>query len=163
MCLCIPPYREINFMSHNQTPPETTPVADDTVLNPEASSERQTDVNPFLSKAKLSKSITLWLIACILILFFSSHIVNPNGINWTVLILQSLPLVLLIPSLKSGHYRAYSWLCFIMLLYFIFAVMGALKSTAGLFDYLFLLFIVTLFNVVMMASRWLQRVQKNTI
>lgn len=113
------------------------------------------------SKAHISKMLTLFLITSMLILFASNQMINAHDTNWTALTLQSLPLVLLLPSLIGNHYRAYSWLCFIMLLYFIFAVMNALISTAGTVDYLFLLLTVLTFIAAMMASRWLQRVQKH--
>lgn len=114
------------------------------------------------NKAHISKTLTLFFIASMLVLFISHQILNIHDINWTALTLQSLPLVLLLPSLIGNHYRAYSWLCFIMLLYFIFAVMNALISTADTVDYLFLVLTVLIFITAMMASRWLQRVQKYT-
>ena len=115
------------------------------------------------SKAQISKVLTLFFVASMLVLFISHQILNTHNINWTALSLQSLPLILLLPSLMGNHYRAYSWLCFIMLLYFIFAVMNALISTAGIVDYLFLLLTMLTFIAAMMASRWLQRVQKHTL
>lgn len=114
------------------------------------------------SKARASKILTLFFTASMLALFIINQIFSTQNINWTALILQSLPLMLLLPSLIGSHYRAYSWLCFIMLLYFIFAVMNALISTASIADYLFLLLTTLTFIAAMMASRWLQRVQKHT-
>jgi len=75
-------------------------------------------------------------------------------------IIQTLPLFILAPSLLSRYYRAFSWLCFIMLLYFIMAVMGALSSIANILDYLFVLFTVALFISSMLCSRYAQRLQK---
>lgn len=114
------------------------------------------------SKAQKSKALTLFFVASMLALFIFNQIFSTHNINWTALILQSLPLALLLPSLIGNHYRAYSWLCFIMLLYFIFAVMNALISTANITDYLFLSLTILTFTAAMMASRWLQRVYKQT-
>lgn len=114
------------------------------------------------NKAQKSKALTLFFVASMIALFVFNQISSTHSTNWTALILQSLPLVLLLPSLLGNHYRAYSWLCFIMLLYFIFAVMNALISTANITDYLFLLLTILTFIAAMMASRWLQRVYKQT-
>ncbi len=67
---------------------------------------------------------------------------------------------MLLPGLLSQYYRVYSWLCFIILLYFVVAVMGAFSSVSKPSDYVFLFFTVVLFNVSMMCSRYAQRVQK---
>jgi len=114
------------------------------------------------NKAQISKRLTLFFVTSMLVLFITNQLFATHDINWTALSLQSLPLILLLPSLIGNHYRAYSWLCFIILLYFIFAVINAFISTAGIADYLFLLLTTLTFIAAMMASRWLQRVQKQT-
>ena len=61
--------------------------------------------------------------------------------------------ILLLPGLLKNYYRGYSWLCFVLLVYFVFAVQGSLMSTAGLLDHIFLFLTVILFIVAMMTSR----------
>ncbi|MFT5083157.1 MAG: putative membrane protein [Lentisphaeria bacterium] len=74
--------------------------------------------------------------------------------------LQSVPLLALLPGMLSKSYRSFSWLCFVLLIYFIFAVERALTSVATLTDIIFLALVITLFITSMMTSRWLQRTLK---
>jgi len=83
-----------------------------------------------------------------------------GGFNIVIFCIQAIPLLLLLPGLISQYYRVYSWLCFVILLYFVVAVMGAFASTAKISDFVFLSFTVVLFIVSMMCSRYAQRVQK---
>jgi len=89
------------------------------------------------------------------------EVLRPNGPNWFILTIQVLPLAAFIPSLISQYYRVYSWLCFVMLLYFVLAVMASLSSIATVLDYIYLALTVYIFNCSMMCSRYAQRVQKN--
>lgn len=84
-----------------------------------------------------------------------------TGTNWIVFGIQILPLLCFIPGLMSQYYRVYSWLCFVMLLYFIVAVMEVSASTATATDGLFLALVTLLFTSSMFCSRYAQRVQKN--
>ena len=111
----------------------------------------------FIRYQRISRALFIALLT--LILYW--NLTRPSGFNWVVMSMQFLPLLALVPGLYSQHYRAYSWLCFMMLLYFIFAVQGAFASTANLSDYLFVLLCMSLFCSSMMCSRYAQRVQKN--
>ena len=76
---------------------------------------------------------------------------------WTAWSLQSLPLLLLLPGLLQKHYRSYSWLCFLLLLYFISYVVQVYASNRNGYDIAGLLVIVGLFITAMFSSRQLQR------
>ena len=75
----------------------------------------------------------------------------------TALTLYTLPLLLLLPGLIQRHYRSYSWLCFLMLIYFTSYVVQVYSSTRGIYDWAGLTLSVILFVSAMYASRWLQR------
>jgi uncharacterized membrane protein len=76
---------------------------------------------------------------------------------WKIWLLQSIPLLLLLPGLLQKHYRSYSWLCFLMLAYFTNYVVQVYSPSRGLLDWIGLLLSVVIFVSAMLASRWLQR------
>lgn len=94
-----------------------------------------------------------------LVLFLVSWNIFRSGGTplWTILVIQLLPLLAFLPGIIKKHYRTYSWLCFVLLFYFIRAVEGVFMSNANAMDWLFLLLVVALFINSMLCSRWLQR------
>lgn len=97
--------------------------------------------------------------ASLQVLFVYWNFTRPSGSNITVLLIQALPLLVFLPGLLKNHYRTYSWVCFIILFYFVQAVAGAFTSTANITDLIFVALTVYLFVTAMMASRWAQRLQ----
>ncbi|WP_075185821.1 DUF2069 domain-containing protein [Teredinibacter haidensis] len=94
------------------------------------------------------------------ILFLGWCFTRASGPNWVVLSAQSLPLLVLLPGLWQKYYRSYSWLCFVILMYFVKGIDGVFMSTANWSDALFVALTVTTFISAMLAARWLQRQQK---
>ncbi|SMF03139.1 Uncharacterized membrane protein [Alteromonadaceae bacterium Bs31] len=111
-------------------------------------------------KTKFGVLATALSYSAILLLFTFWHFSRESGPNWVVYLLQSLPLLLLLPGLVQKYYRSYSWLCFLMLIYFVKAVDGAFMSTANWSDFIFVALTSSTFIAAMMASRWLQRLAK---
>ncbi|WP_045858234.1 DUF2069 domain-containing protein [Teredinibacter purpureus] len=99
-------------------------------------------------------------VAGLILLFIGWHLSRNSGPNWVVLLAQSVPVLLLLPGLWQKYYRSYSWLCFLMLVYFVKAVDGAFTSTANWTDGVFVFLTSSLFISAMLAARWLQRMQK---
>lgn len=93
----------------------------------------------------------------LVLLLLGWNIFRPGGPLWAILIVQLLPLLAFLPGIIKKYYRTYSWLCFILLFYFIRAVEGVFLSNANAADWLFLLLVVVLFINSMLCSRWLQR------
>lgn len=112
------------------------------------------------SKLKVALFATYSLYSLLLLLFVYWNINRESGFMAGVLIVQTLPLVALLPGMLKNRYRSFSWLCFILLFYFIFAVERVFSSLRGLQDFIFVTIVVALFIASMMASRWLQRQQK---
>ena len=110
----------------------------------------------------LSKYIILACYGLMLVLFLFWFATRPSGLNFTVLAIQVIPVFAFLPGIAANHYRSYSWLCFILLFYFIKGVEGALVSTASISDLIFLLLSVVMFCSSMMASRWCQRLFKQS-
>lgn len=111
-------------------------------------------------KAQLSTVATAANLALLLSLFIYWYLTRVSGPNWVLLTIQSLPLLLLIPGLWQKYFRSYSWLCFVILIYFVKAVDGAFTSIANWSDYVFVALTASTFISAMMAARWLQQSQK---
>jgi len=77
--------------------------------------------------------------------------------TWKLLIFQSLPLLTVAPGLFKRHYRAHSWLCFIVLAYFTVYVVEVSSALVEWTDWIGLVLSVLLFIGAMMSSRGLQR------
>ncbi|MDO6423247.1 DUF2069 domain-containing protein [Saccharophagus degradans] len=103
------------------------------------------------------KTVFLMGYAALLALFIFWNISRPSGFNITILLIQCVPLLAFLPGILQNHYRTYSWVCFIILFYFVKAVEGAFASTANFTDGIFIGLTVYLFVCAMMASRWAQR------
>ena len=74
--------------------------------------------------------------------FLTALLVNPPNQTLTALFIggaKSLPLILFIPfMLKKTHYKLYAWLCFLLILYYCWAVLNAfdqgIAGTIGQFE-----------------------------
>ncbi len=108
-------------------------------------------------KLYVGQAIFCFLYSGLVLLLFSWHIFRAGGPLWTILAIQVLPLLAFLPGIIKKHYRTYSWLCFILLFYFIRGVEGVFMSNTTAWDGLFLLLVVALFVNSMLCSRWLQR------
>lgn len=75
---------------------------------------------------------------------------EPSGVMW---LLYSLPLLAFLPAMLSSNGRALAWFCFVLLLYFLFAVLSAF-TCAALLTNLEVALIVILFNATMLHIRW---------
>ncbi|WP_346836964.1 DUF2069 domain-containing protein [Microbulbifer sp. SAOS-129_SWC] len=105
-----------------------------------------------------SARVLNWLCYCgLLLLFVVRNLFLPGG-SLALWLVQTVPLLLVLPGLLKRHFRAYLWLCFILLLYI---TNGALHVTMPGRDWqhgILLVLSLTLFFSAMMTSRW-QRMQ----
>lgn len=111
-------------------------------------------------KVKRAYFLTLWgLFGFIAVLAYTCLVMPPLGRapNAIVFLLQLSPLLLVVVGLFRGQYRAYLWLCFILMLYFLFAVNNAATPDYGRLAYIELAFIVECFVSAMLYARWRQR------
>lgn len=122
------------------------------------------DNEHLLNQSKLrlryGEPISMSLYIALLFLFLYWNITREEGFLVGIWLVQSLPLLALLPGMLKKYYRTYSWLCFGLLFYFIFAVERVFSSVHQLSDYIFLGLVVLLFISSMMTSRWMQYVQK---
>lgn len=77
--------------------------------------------------------------------------------SWKLWLFQSLPLLILLPGLYQKRYRSHSWLCFVILAYFVAYVVEVGSPIGDLNDWIGLILSCVIFTGAMMASRGLQR------
>lgn len=109
-------------------------------------------------KLSAARALTLASYVALLLLFTSTNIIGHEG-GLTLWLLQCLPLLILAPGLMQQRYRTYSWLCFVILLYFTWSVTNVMSPLGFWRDWLVLILSAILFISAMLASRWLQHWQ----
>jgi uncharacterized membrane protein len=77
--------------------------------------------------------------------------------SWKLLIFQTFLLLLVLPGLIKARFRAHSWLCFIMLAYFIAYVVEVVSPQREVTDGIGLGLSIVIFVGAMMSSHYLQR------
>ncbi|AQT59121.1 hypothetical protein B0D95_02730 [Cellvibrio sp. PSBB023] len=90
-----------------------------------------------------------------LLLMLTLNFLLSNDLNLMHLLVAIVPLAIFIPGLRKPHHRTYSWLCFVLLMYFLFLV-PLLMSYWSLTYWVLTLLVTLLFVAAMMTSRWLQ-------
>lgn len=83
---------------------------------------------------------------------------------WVIWLVYLVPLLGFTPAVIKGTPRPHAWLCFVLLLYFLGAVLTATQPQLALLGYLESLLLVLLFTAAMMFARWQsqwQRAQTN--
>jgi uncharacterized membrane protein len=68
--------------------------------------------------------------------------------------LKMLPLLAFLPGLIQGNIRTHSWLCFVLLIYFIFAVLTTTQHQFYIQGFIFIFLTVELFISAMMFVKW---------
>lgn len=110
-----------------------------------------------------ARSITLVAYFALLsVIFYSAWVFGPEGAAAKVVLwlLAVLGLLLVLPGLIKDARRSYQWLCFILLMYFIWFVQAIFSSspdggaTASVDEWVSLALVVVLFISSMFAARW---------
>lgn len=73
---------------------------------------------------------------------------------WVILLIELVPLLLFTPGIISGSPRAYSWLCFVVNLYFIKGALAAFDPNRSLFGILEMLASLAVFVSALLYIRW---------
>lgn len=109
------------------------------------------------SKARLSGQITrLSFIG--LLLFYTARflwLAPASSANpWVIWLVYLIPLIGFTPAVLSGKPRPHAWLCFVLLIYFLGAVVTATQPNLALYGWIEVLLLVILFNGAMLFARW---------
>jgi uncharacterized membrane protein len=117
------------------------------------------DISAIARKAKWGQACAAIAIASLILSALVQQL-EPQA-RLASLLVQVLPLALFIPGMVAKHYRTYSWLCFVVLFYFIVGVTNVMSPLADIYSWIMLVASVLLFNAAMMTSRWLQYLSAN--
>ncbi len=112
------------------------------------------------SRIRITRLFTLACYAGLLAEFALLNIFRPQG-SWSLWLVQTVPLLLVLPGILANRHRSYSWLCFVLLIYFIAYVVNVMSPLYTWPDSLALTLTVIMFITAMMSSRWLQRYQQH--
>lgn len=109
------------------------------------------------AKARISGQITR-ISFVLLLLFYTARFLwlapASAGNPWVIWLVYLLPLIGFTPSVLSGKPRPHAWLCFVLLIYFLGAVVTATQPNLALYGWIEALLLVTLFNGAMLFARW---------
>ncbi len=112
--------------------------------------------NGYPNALKASLVITYMGLVTLIFSFIVWQFTRPTGPSFFFLVMQLVPLFIVIPAVVRQRPRAYIWLCFIMLMYFVKGVDGMVSPSKAWIDYVVLTTSIILFISSMMSSRWLQ-------
>ena len=109
------------------------------------------------SKAKATGVITR-LSFLLLLLFYTLRflwLAPASSANpWVIWLIYLLPLIGFTPAVLSGKPRPHAWLCFVLLVYFLGAVITATQPNLALLGWIEVILLVTLFSSAMLFARW---------
>ncbi|MFV8781931.1 DUF2069 domain-containing protein [Microbulbifer sp. SA54] len=122
--------------------------------------EQHDSLNALKRKLVLAKRLNWFCYIALLVLFAVWNLFLPGGsVQWWLL--QSFPLLLVLPGLLKGNQRSYLWLCFILLLYITAGIVDVMMPTRGWQHGALAALSLTLFVSAMMTSRWQVKIQSS--
>ncbi|MCW8127028.1 DUF2069 domain-containing protein [Microbulbifer halophilus] len=114
---------------------------------------KNADNNSVARKLRIALRLNWICYLGLLLLFMVWNLSLPGG-SIKLWILQTVPLLLVLPGLLKRRFRSYLWLCFILLLYITASIVDVTMPGRGWQDGILLLLSLTLFFSAMMTSRW---------
>lgn len=114
---------------------------------------------PYFKLQYYSYRLTL-LLYITLLLVISISVPLRSAASLTVWAFQIVPLLVFVPGMLKKSWRTFIWLCFLLLLYFLVAVLNIFSPAVLLIDYLEITLICALFISAMLFCRWQQRYLK---
>jgi len=110
------------------------------------------------TKMRWGRFITMAAYAALLLQFTILNVSEDTG-SITRWVMQCLPLLLVLPGIIAQRHKSYSWLCFILLMYFTAYVVEIGSPLFTWTDATALSFTVVMFVGAMLTSRWIQHIQ----
>ncbi|MBV1787947.1 DUF2069 domain-containing protein [Marinobacterium sp. D7] len=114
-------------------------------------------------KTRLTRWLTLSSYVGLLLLFSLWYLLlSPAQSDhpWVIWLVHLLPLLAFLPVVIKGSPRGHAWLCFVLLLYFLEAVIAALVPTTRWLGLIESLLLATLFTSAMLYARWRSQLAK---
>lgn len=114
-------------------------------------------------KLRVLKKIVLICVAAMMLLLSYNTLVSPpieKLPNPTMWIIQLLPFIILVPGLIRGGHRSYALLCFVVMIYFMAAVINAFTPGYTWPPYVEIALIVVIFVAALLYARYVRRVSQ---
>jgi uncharacterized membrane protein len=110
-----------------------------------------------IHKAHRAWQATLVLYVMLILALIVDHTLVRQHFFLPVLLIQTLPLLLVLPGLLKQQARSGIWLCFMILFHFLSAISNAFTSAQHIFYVGMAILIVTLFSTALLFVRWQTR------
>lgn len=110
------------------------------------------------TKTRVAWQLTVLLYAGLLLILAIDHTVIRQHFYWPVWLMQTLPLLLILPGLLQHRARSGTWLCFIILFHLLAAIDNAATSGHFIFYGAMATLTLSLFTTSLLFVRW-QRLQ----
>ncbi|WP_043315524.1 DUF2069 domain-containing protein [Microbulbifer sp. HZ11] len=123
--------------------------------------KQRTPIDPtsLTRKLDVARKLNWFCYGGLLLLFAVWNLFLDGSLKWWIL--QTFPLLLVLPGLLKQHQRAYLWLCFILLLYITAGIVDVMMPTRGWQHGALTALSLILFVSAMMTSRWQVQLQNN--
>lgn len=121
------------------------------------------DDHNYAAKARLGRIISVSSYIGLLGWFTLWHlflIPLPTGKPWVIWLVHMLPLLAFLHVIINGSPRGHAWLCFVLLIPFIQAVLAASNPNTFIYGLVYCLLVAILFSSAMMYARWQSRYKK---
>lgn len=121
------------------------------------------DDHDYKTKSRISRIVCVSSYIGLILWFTLWHlflIPAPTANPWVIWLLHLAPLLAFAHVIIKGSPRGHAWLCFVLLLLFIGAVLAASNPNTQLYGLGYTLLVSTLFVSAMMYTRWRARYNK---
>ncbi|WOX06291.1 DUF2069 domain-containing protein [Microbulbifer pacificus] len=108
-------------------------------------------------KLEIARTLNWVCYAGLLVLFAVWNLFLDGSVKWWLL--QTVPLLLVLPGMWKRQQRSYLWLCFILLLYITAGIVDVMMPTRGWQHGVLTALSLILFVSAMMTSRWQVQLQ----
>lgn len=110
-------------------------------------------------KSGIAWQITTVLYGCLLLALILDHTLLRQAFYWPVYLMQTIPLLMVLPGLWQRQPRSVIWLCFIILFHFLVAVENIFQSFSAGNVYIaaytcMIAIILSLFTSSILFVRW---------
>ncbi|HSC76525.1 MAG TPA: DUF2069 domain-containing protein [Pseudomonadales bacterium] len=110
------------------------------------------------AKARLAWQLTFTLYVCLLVSLTLDHTILRHTFYWPVWLMQTAPLLLILPGLLQHRARSGTWLCFMILFHLMSAIDHAATTEHTVIYSSIAILTLALFTTSLLFVRW-QRMQ----
>ncbi len=111
-------------------------------------------------KAKYARLISAITYGGLILTFLFNNFIYigyERTLPYTFSVVQIVPLLIFLPGLIKGSHRTHTWLCFVMLFYFMVYTVYVMSPDPTIVDIIIWVYTIILFNASMLFIRWKKR------